>query len=136
MIHHGVIGIQTNSYAGQLAGSSWGFNNRGLVSTMNALSARVIRPGLATNFIGRDILDAANVSTAIERGTRQGQAQGASFNFANVLGQCGDKIAMGNVETTPLNNSVLVLPLNKWPLPGAIAIQQNGAIKKLHVSVL
>ena len=53
------------AYAGQLAGSSWGFNNKGLVSTMNALSARVMRPGLGTNFIGRDILDAANVSGAI-----------------------------------------------------------------------
>ena len=56
------------TYPGQLSGNAWSFNSLGVVSTTNAQFPKdvAVDGGIPRNFINRRVLDAANVTQALQ----------------------------------------------------------------------
>jgi hypothetical protein len=82
-------------YPGILAGSAFGFNEYGLVQTVNAVLPGDIQPGLGKRFIARTALASRSLGEAVEVVTKKGRDSGFSYDFASYK----EKKAL-NIETS------------------------------------
>jgi hypothetical protein len=71
-------------YPGFLPGNALGFNAAGMVHTVDAVSPRRVRVGLARHFIARSLLDARSATDAIRRVTVPGRAAGFTYNVGSL----------------------------------------------------
>ena len=71
-------------YPGFLPGNAFGFNETGIMHTINHVGPRQVRVGLGRHFIARSILDARSLDDAIQRTTEPGQAAGFNYNIGSV----------------------------------------------------
>lgn len=72
------------SYPGFLPGNAFGFNDYGVMHTINALSPRHVRVGLGRHFIARSLLDARSLDDAVKRATVSGRAAGFNYNIGSI----------------------------------------------------
>jgi hypothetical protein len=88
-------------YPGFLPGNAFGFNGAGLMHTINAVSPRQVRVGLARHFIARSLFDARSLDDAIRRATVAGRAAGFTYNIGSLAERC-----MVSVEVAPERHHV------------------------------
>ncbi|XP_044014646.1 uncharacterized protein LOC122856846 isoform X2 [Aphidius gifuensis] len=101
------------SYAGFLPGYTMGFNNHGLVYSINTLSARSLKSGKTPRyFITRSLLGVANFMQAQQtlRNVGYGAAEGFSVNMT-FLDQDGDRL-FHNAEVAPADDGTNESQLN------------------------
>ncbi len=83
-------------YPGFLPGNAFGFNESGVMHTGDAVSPRLVRVGLARQFIARSLLDARSLDDAIQRATIPEQASGFTYNIGSLAER-----RMVSVEVAP-----------------------------------
>jgi hypothetical protein len=88
-------------YPGFLPGNALGFNAAGVLHTVDAVSPRRVRVGLARHFIARSLLDARSALDAIQRVTVPGRAAGFTYNIGSLPGR-----RVFSVEVSPDSHHV------------------------------
>eukprot|EP00931_Biecheleriopsis_adriatica_P039720 TRINITY_DN22704_c0_g1_i2.p1 TRINITY_DN22704_c0_g1~~TRINITY_DN22704_c0_g1_i2.p1 ORF type:complete len:277 (+),score=50.00 TRINITY_DN22704_c0_g1_i2:423-1253(+) len=94
--------FEAMAYPGMLPGATFGFNQHGIVLTVNALSPKDVAIEKGTNgcagkyFISRKILDAESVDSAIEFLNKTCSAYGMSMNIGST--RTGEQV---NIEVGP-----------------------------------
>jgi hypothetical protein len=83
-------------YPGFLPGNAFGFNEYGMLHTVNHVAPRRVRVGLGRHFIARSLLEARSLDDAIRRITAPGRAAGFNYN----IGLLSDR-RMVSVEVSP-----------------------------------
>jgi hypothetical protein len=78
-------GFSALCYPGFLPGNACGFNASGVLHTVDAVSPRQVRIGLARHFLARSLLDASSLSDAINRVTVAGRAAGFTYNIGSIF---------------------------------------------------
>lgn len=68
-------------YPGFLPGNAFGYNELGVLHTVNDVIPRQVRLGLARQFIARSLLDARSLDDAIKGATVPGRAAGFNYNI-------------------------------------------------------
>jgi len=71
-------------YPGFLPGNAFGFNETGVLHTVNHVGPRQVRVGLGRHFIARSLLDAPTLDDAIKQATVPGQAAGFNYNIGSL----------------------------------------------------
>ncbi|XP_049884915.1 uncharacterized protein LOC126379941 isoform X2 [Pectinophora gossypiella] len=89
-------------YAGHLPGYTMGYNENGLVFSINTLSPMVLKPGnTPRTFITRALLASKNLSDAKRVLTDEGLGVGNGFSVNMVWSEEGGARALYNVEVAP-----------------------------------
>jgi hypothetical protein len=88
-------------YPGFLPGNALGFNQAGMLHTIDALQPRQVRVGLGRHFLARSLLDAHSVADAIQRITPPGRAAGFAYNIGSV-----NERRLVSVEVSPEQHHV------------------------------
>ncbi len=83
-------------YPGFLPGNAFGFNEAGVLHTVDAVSPRQVRVGLGRHFLARSLLDASSLNDAIRRVTVPGRAAGFTYNIGSV-----SERSLVSVEVSP-----------------------------------
>lgn len=71
------------SYPGFLPGNAFGFNQAGILHTVNHVAPRPIRVGLSRHFLARSLLDARSLEEAIGNITEPDRASGFNYNIGS-----------------------------------------------------
>jgi len=93
------------TYPGILSGNAWGFNNKGMVFSCNALFPETYLNGIPRNIITRDVYDSHNFKEAIHKLSANKKATGFSFNLGSI-----EEKKLANIEVAP--ESINVMPVN------------------------
>jgi len=72
------------SYPGFLPGNAFGFNEAGILHTVNHVAPRPIKVGLSRHFLARDLLDARTLDEAIRNITVSDRASGFNYNIGSL----------------------------------------------------
>ncbi|ONK75829.1 uncharacterized protein A4U43_C03F21000 [Asparagus officinalis] len=89
------------TYAGELPSCAFGFNSHGVAFTLNAVppsNDEILEGGIGRNFISRDLLEATNISDALNRLQSSNASVGHSYNLVDMQGR-----KIFNVETASNN---------------------------------
>lgn len=71
-------------YPGFLPGNAFGFNEAGVMHTIDAVSPRQVRVGLGRHFVARSLFDASSLDDALQRVTIPGRAAGFVYNIGSL----------------------------------------------------
>jgi hypothetical protein len=71
-------------YPGFLPGNAFGFNEPGVMHTIDAVSPNQVRVGLGRHFIARSLFDADSLEAAVMRATIPGRAAGFTYNIGSL----------------------------------------------------
>jgi len=72
------------SYPGFLPGNAFGFNQSGILHTVNHVAPRPIKVGLSRHFLARSLLDARSLDEAIGNITESDRASGFNYNIGSL----------------------------------------------------
>jgi len=72
------------SYPGFLPGNAFGFNQAGILHTVNHVPPRPIKVGLSRHFLARSLLDARSLDEAIDNITASDRASGFNYNIGSL----------------------------------------------------
>jgi predicted choloylglycine hydrolase len=72
------------SYPGFLPGNAFGFNESGILHSINHVAPRPIQVGLSRHFLARALLDARTLDDAIRTITRSDRASGFNYNIGSL----------------------------------------------------
>jgi hypothetical protein len=72
------------SYPGFLPGNAFGFNQAGILHTVNHVAPRPIKVGLSRHFLARALLDARSLDEAIGNITESDRASGFNYNIGSL----------------------------------------------------
>jgi predicted choloylglycine hydrolase len=72
------------SYPGFLPGNAFGFNEAGILHTVNHVAPRPIKVGLSRQFLSRALLDARTLDEAIRNTTVSDRASGFNYNIGSL----------------------------------------------------
>jgi hypothetical protein len=72
------------SYPGFLPGNAFGFNQAGILHTVNHVAPRPIKIGLSRHFLARSLLDARSLDDAIGNITGPDRASGFNYNIGSL----------------------------------------------------
>ena len=72
------------SYPGFLPGNAFGFNQAGILHTVNHVAPRPIKVGLSRHFLARSLLDARSLDEAIGYITGPDRASGFNYNIGSL----------------------------------------------------
>jgi hypothetical protein len=88
-------------YPGFLPGNASGFNEFGILHSINHVAPRPVKVGLARHFIARSLLEAHSLEEAVRRVTIPGRAAGFNYN----IGSLSERRIM-SVEVSPERHHV------------------------------
>jgi hypothetical protein len=71
-------------YPGFLPGNASGFNELGILHSINHVAPRPVKVGVARHFIARSLLDARSLEDAVQRVTISGRAAGFNYNIGSL----------------------------------------------------
>jgi hypothetical protein len=71
-------------YPGFLPGNASGFNEFGILHSINHVAPRPVKVGLARHFIARSLLEARSLEDAVRRVTISGRAAGFNYNIGSL----------------------------------------------------
>ena len=71
-------------YPGFLPGNAFGFNEAGIMYTVDHVGPSQVRVGLGRHFIARSLLDARSLDDAVQRTIEPGQAAGFNYNIGSI----------------------------------------------------
>ena len=71
-------------YPGFLPGNAFGFNEFGILHSINNVAPRQVNVGLARHFIARSLLEARSQEEAVRRVTISGRAAGFNYNIGSL----------------------------------------------------
>jgi hypothetical protein len=71
-------------YPGFLPGNAFGFNDSGILHTINHVAPRPIKVGLSRHFLARSLLDAGSLDEALRRITVPDRASGFNYNIGSL----------------------------------------------------
>jgi hypothetical protein len=89
------------SYPGFLPGNAFGFNQAGILHTVNHVAPRPIKVGLSRHFLARALLDARSLDEAVRNITVSDRASGFNYN----IGSLSERRVV-SVETAPDHHHV------------------------------
>jgi hypothetical protein len=89
------------SYPGFLPGNAFGFNQAGILHTVNHVAPRPIKVGLSRHFLARTLLDARSLDEAV--GNISGSDRASGFNYN--LGSLSERRVL-SVEVAPERHHV------------------------------
>jgi predicted choloylglycine hydrolase len=95
------IRVSALCYPGFLPGNAFGYNEAGILHTVNHVAPRQVRLGFGRHFIARSLLDARTMEDCIQRVATPGQAAGFNFN----IGSLRERRIVG-VEVSPERHHV------------------------------
>jgi predicted choloylglycine hydrolase len=72
------------SYPGFLPGNAFGFNQAGIMHSVNHVAPRPIKVGLSRHFLARSLLDARSLDEAIRNITESDRASGFNYNIGSL----------------------------------------------------
>jgi hypothetical protein len=72
------------SYPGFLPGNAFGFNEFGILHSINNVAPRPVKVGVARHFIARSLLEARSLEEAVRRVTIPGRAAGFNYNIGSL----------------------------------------------------
>jgi len=72
------------SYPGFLPGNAFGFNQAGILHSVNHVAPRPIQVGASRHFLARSLLDARSLDDAIENATGPDRASGFNYNIGSL----------------------------------------------------
>ena len=71
-------------YPGFLPGNAFGFNEFGILHSINNVAPRQVKVGAARHFIARSLLEARSMEEAVQRVTIPGRAAGFNYNIGSL----------------------------------------------------
>ena len=71
-------------YPGFLAGNAFGFNEFGILHSINNVAPRPVKAGVARHFIARSLLEARSLEEAVWRVSIPGRAAGFNYNIGSL----------------------------------------------------
>lgn len=71
-------------YPGFLPGNAFGFNEFGILHSINHVAPRPVNNGAARHFIARSLLEASSLEEAVRRVTVPGRAAGFNYNIGSI----------------------------------------------------
>jgi hypothetical protein len=88
-------------YPGFLPGNAFGFNEAGMLHTINHVAPRPVAVGISRHFLARSLLDARSLEEAIHNITVSGRAAGFNYNIGSI-----SERRMVSVEVAPQSHHV------------------------------
>ncbi len=89
------------SYPGFLPGNAFGFNQAGILHTVNHVAPRPIKIGVSRHFLARTLLDARSLDEAIGNVTGSDRASGFNYNIGSLTER-----RLVSVEVAPQHHHV------------------------------
>lgn len=77
-------GFSALSYPGFLPGNAFGFNQAGILHTVNHVAPRPIQVGASRHFLARSLLDARSLDEAVDNVTGSDRASGFNYNIGSL----------------------------------------------------
>jgi hypothetical protein len=71
-------------YPGFLPGNAFGFNESGILHSINQVAPRQVKVGVARHFIARSLFEARSLEEAVRRVTIPGRAAGFNYNIGSL----------------------------------------------------
>ena len=89
------------SYPGFLPGNAFGFNEFGILHSINHVAPRPVKAGVARHFIARSLLEARSLEDAVRRVAIHDRAAGFNYN----IGSCAERRII-SAEVSPERHHV------------------------------